>query len=176
MKLLSVLVAIALLIGGCANKPKYSQLGSDNNTGINLALDNPNVTDEQRLAMIEQHNNTRIIHYGQKPAPIQDNHSYVKYRPVVDRAMCKDCDYETDVSQCQQLAGRNTRYIGNTLASAAVGAGIGAAIAAVVGVDVGIVAAGGATGGAIGGLGNESVTHYQMVVRCMQGRGYSVVR
>lgn len=176
MKPIVIILCALLILAGCASKPKYSQLGSDNNTGINLALDNPNVTDEQRLAMIEQHNNTRIIHYGQKPAPIQNNHSYVKYRPVVDRAMCKDCDYETDVSQCQQLAGRNTRYVGNTLASAAVGAGIGAAIAVVAGVDVGIVAAGGATGGAIGGLGNEAANHYQMVVRCLQGRGYSVLR
>ncbi|MDP1614822.1 MAG: hypothetical protein Q8L68_03410, partial [Methylococcales bacterium] len=62
------------------------------------------------------------------------------------------------------------------LGNAAAGAGIGAALAAVTGLDVGIVAAGAATGGAIGGLGNEAITINQMIARCMQGRGYNVLR
>lgn len=129
---------------------------------LERALADPSLTSEQK---------TELIRQSMAPKP-----SYGSYRPVVDPASCKNCNYEGDLIQCQAIARDNTNYAGNTIASAAVGAGIGAVIGAVTGLDVGMLAAGGATGGAIGGLGNEALTVNQMIARCMQGRGYNVLR
>lgn len=114
--------------------------------------------------------------YLERMSRIETKHDPSEYRPVVDPNICSECNYNKDLATCSNLARENTNYSGNIVGGAAAGAGIGAALAAVTGFDVGIVAAGGATGGAIGGLGREAMTVQQMVGRCMQGRGYSVLR
>lgn len=95
---------------------------------------------------------------------------------VVDPSVCKKCDYQTDIFQCNNIAHHNTNYIGNAAGGAAAGAATGAIIGAILGLDIGTMAAAGAAGGGLGGLGNEAMTVRQMIVRCMQGRGYSVLR
>ena len=95
---------------------------------------------------------------------------------VVDPAVCKKCDYATDIYQCNNIAHHNTNYASNAAGGAAIGAATGAIFGAILGLDVGTLAAAGAAGGGIGGLGNEAMTVRQMIVRCMQGRGYSVLR
>lgn len=98
------------------------------------------------------------------------------HKVVVDPSVCKKCDYDNDIYQCNNIARNNTRYAANTLGGAAVGAATGAAIGAILGLDAGLMAGAGAAGGGIGGLGNEAMSVNQMIVRCMQGRGYSVLR
>lgn len=102
--------------------------------------------------------------------------SYTYHRVVVDPAICQKCDYDNDIYQCNNLVRNNTNYTGNALGGAAVGAATGAIFGAILGIDPGLMAGAGAAGGGIGGLGNEAMTVQQMVVRCMQGRGYSVLR
>lgn len=171
MKSLAVLISAVLVFSGCASKPKYSQITYDE-FSIDLAYDNPNITDAERAEAIEKFYAQRI-----RSNPIDT--SRVRFRPVIDPNIpCKgnSCNYDLDLVQCNGIANSNTNYGNNTLASAAAGAALGAAIGAVAGVDVGYVAAGGATGGAIGGLANAAANNYQIVARCMQGRGYSVLR
>jgi hypothetical protein len=98
------------------------------------------------------------------------------YDPVVDMSRCKNCDYANDLYQCKAIAANNTRYVSNAATNAAVGAAVGAIFGAILGLDVGLLAGAGAAGGALGGLGNESLTVNQMIVRCMTGRGYVVLR
>ncbi len=96
---------------------------------------------------------------------------------VVDPAsICKDCNLNNDLVACNSIAQHNTQYAASTATGAAAGAATGAIIGAILGLDIGTMAAAGAAGGGIGGLGNEAMTVRQMVVRCMQGRGYSVLR
>ena len=98
------------------------------------------------------------------------------YDPVVDMSRCKNCDYANDLYQCKAIAANNTRYMANAATNAAVGAAVGAIFGAILGLVVGLLAGAGAAGGALGGLGNESLTVNQMIVRCMTGRGYVVLR
>lgn len=131
------------------------------------------------------------LHYGEKldaigksmmtpkpAAPAINNANKARFHTVVvdPKSICKDCNYESDIQQCNDIAQNNTNYAGNAIGNAAAGAATGALICAVAGIDPGICAAGGATGGAIGGLGNEAITVRQMVINCMRGRGYSVLR
>lgn len=96
---------------------------------------------------------------------------------VVDPvSICKDCNLHNDLAACNSIAQNNTNYASNAAGGAAIGAATGAIFGAILGLDVGTLAAAGAAGGGIGGLGNEAMTVRQMVVRCMQGRGYSVLR
>ena len=98
------------------------------------------------------------------------------YEPVVDMSRCNKCDYANDLYQCKAIAANNTRYMANAATDAAAGAAVGAIFGAILGLDVGLLAGAGAAGGALGGLGNESLTVNQMIVRCMTGRGYVVLR
>ena len=95
---------------------------------------------------------------------------------VIDPAVCPKCDYDNDIYQCNNIVRNSTNYTGNALGGAAVGAATGAIFGAILGIDPGLMAGAGAAGGGIGGLGRESNTVYAAVVRCMQGRGYSVLR
>lgn len=95
---------------------------------------------------------------------------------VVDPSVCKKCNYQVDIFQCNNIAHHNTNYMGNAAGGAAAGAATGAIIGAILGLDIGTMAAAGAAGGGLGGLGNEAMTVRQMIVNCMRGRGYSVLR
>lgn len=102
--------------------------------------------------------------------------SYTYHRVVVDPTICHKCDYDNDIYQCNNIARHETNYAGNAIGGAAVGAATGAIFGAILGIDPGLMAGAGAAGGGIGGLGREAMTVQQMVGRCMQGRGYSVLR
>lgn len=106
------------------------------------------------------------------PAQRPINYQHV----VIDPAACQKCDYQTDIYQCNNIAHHNTNYVGNAAGSAAIGAATGAIFGAILGIDPAMMAAAGAAGGGIGGLGNEAITVRQMVINCMRGRGYSVLR
>lgn len=164
-KLLYVYVVIMLF--GCASTEKidYNNFMTGDSKVDNILRD-PAISDQTKLWVLKKHHNEKnSLGYG-------DN----GYRPVVDPAFCKNCNYNSDLSECRSIASKNTNYSANTAGGAAAGAGIGAIIAAVSGLDVGIVASGGAVGGAIGGLSNEALTHNQIIARCMSGRGYNVLR
>ena len=98
------------------------------------------------------------------------------YEPVVDMSRCQKCDYANDLYQCKAIAANNTRYMANAAGNAAAGAAVGAIFGAILGLDIGLLAGAGAAGGAIGGLGNEWMTVNRMIVRCLAGRGYVVLR
>lgn len=157
MKLLIILIAV--IVAGCQLPHERREIERQQ---LDRALADPSLTYEQKVGLVRQ--------------SMQSKQNYSGYRPVVDPASCKGCNYEGDMIQCRAIASDNTNYAGNTLGGAAVGVGTAALIGAIVGVDAGMMAAAGAAGGAIGGLGNEALTHNQMIARCMSGRGYSVLR
>ncbi len=98
------------------------------------------------------------------------------YRPVVDNAYCEGCNYEQDLSACQNIADKNSNIATGAASGAASGAAVTALFGALLGADVGRVATIGATAGGIQGLGSETQTIRSMIARCMQGRGYNVLR
>lgn len=100
----------------------------------------------------------------------------MQHTPVIDPKSCKDCDYQADIIECNELSKQNTRYASSTASGAAVGAGVFALTGALLGVDAGSMAALGASLGGLQGLGGEAGESRAMVIRCMQGRGYSVLR
>lgn len=159
-----------LLIVGCSSNTKINNSGwpITGNRGIDMALENPALSYETKA-------NIMRAHLGQPPVYKKPRNTS-SYRPVIDPSICKDCDYEKDVTACQSIASSNTNYAANTLAGAAVGAGIGALLGAATGLNAGTVAAGGAVGGAAGGLSGEMSSVNTMIIRCMKGRGYSVLR
>lgn len=159
-----------LILSACAHP--YPKTG---NPGVDLALSNASLSHQTKMNILRQYRGEHPV-YAPTQRDSRPSADTLSYRPVVDSAACPNCDYEADVKQCQTISQNNTNYASNTVGSAAAGAAVGAIFGAVLGLDVGTLAAGGATGGAIGGLGNEAITSRQMVARCMQGRGYSVLR
>lgn len=165
MKILIVLAAAAIMTGCVQTYPKTG------NSGIDLALANQSLSHETKMNILRRH-------YGQAPVYKQTTQNTVipAYRPVIDPSICKECDYERDLKQCQQIMEENTNLTGNTMAGAAGGALTGALIGAMLDVDPGHVAAMGAAAGGVQGVGQELQTRNAMIVRCMTGRGYSVLR
>jgi hypothetical protein len=98
------------------------------------------------------------------------------YNPVIDPRSCQGCDYERDYNECNALAKQNSNVAVGAITGAGVSAGVGAIIGAFTGLDVGQMAAMGASLGALQGAGNEMGNNNQMVARCLQSRGYSVLR
>lgn len=166
MAKLFLIATFSFLIYGCSISASKEKIQSDKEMAI---WNDPNIPEDTKREMLN-------AMYLERTKNHKTEHDPSEYRPVVDPKICSDCPFEKDFAACRNVASQSTNYAGGTLGWAAVGAGIGAALAAVSGLDVGIVAAGGATGGAIGGLGRESLTHNQMIARCMQGRGYNVLR
>jgi hypothetical protein len=94
------------------------------------------------------------------------------YRPLVDNP---GPNYESDLYQCQRYAegeaGPGT--------GAAVGALLGALLGAVIGHKSGYqgdFARAGAVGGALGGMQSTDGNQHNVIVNCMRGRGYNVLR
>lgn len=150
---------MAIIVAGCQLPHERREIERQQ---LKRALADPSLTHAQKTELVRQ--------------SMLPNHNYSGYRPVVDPASCKGCNYEGDLIQCRAIAADNTNYAGSTLGGAASGAGAAALIGAIVGFDIGTMAAVGATSGAIGGLGSEAMAHNQMIARCMAGRGYSVLR
>lgn len=165
MKILIILVAAILF--GCAQT--YPKTG---NAGIDLALSNQSLSHEAKMNILRRYQGQAPVY--QQAAP--NNPVAANYRPVVDPAVCKDCNYEADLAQCQSIASNNTNVTSSAVTNAAIGAGSAALIGAFLNVDPGHMAALGASAGGLQGVGQELGAIHSMIARCMAGRGYSVLR
>ena len=104
------------------------------------------------------------------------------YRPIVDTQTITDqSKYETDLAECQAYAEQvDTAMSAGTgmAAGACIGAGLGAIVGAFFGTAGDGAAFGAAMGGASGlgsGAGHGMAAKRDIVIRCMQGRGYRVL-
>lgn len=96
------------------------------------------------------------------------------YRPLVDNAGDK---YEADLSECQQHARGEATPADGAMAGAVTGALVGVALNAVSGGGHGLGYSGfGAAAGGVGGMVNAGGAQKEVVINCMRGRGYSVLR
>ena len=105
------------------------------------------------------------------------------YTPVIDpQSISDDAQYNTDISECRQLAKSNTNA-GKTVAKhgligGAIGTGTGALLGLIAGNTVRGLATGAVIGGVAGGVkgGYRSEQEYESIFRnCMRGRGYNVL-
>lgn len=163
---LFVLLLLAVIVSACGHT--YPKTG---NAGVDLAVANQSLSHEAKMNILRRY-------YGQAPVYQQATQNPVaaSYRPVVDPSICKDCDYEKDLAQCQEISANNTNVTGNAIAGAAGGAATSALIGAFLDVDPGHMAAMGASVGGLQGVGQELGAIRGMIARCMAGRGYSVLR
>lgn len=165
IRLLVLYALLTILLSGCLT-PSKEKLESDAEMAI---WNNPNIDKKTKEEILK-------AKYLERISKQQVKHDPSEYRPIVDPSKCKECPYDKDLASCSNIARGNTNYTGNTLGGAAAGAATGAIFGAILGLDVGTLAVAGAAGGGIGGLGNEAITVRQMVINCMRGRGYSVLR
>lgn len=156
---------MTIIMTGCGTPSKYEKTG---NRKIDAMMVDPNIPDDTKQEILHAYHINKA--YGPKRA------STSGYRPVVDASICKDCDYETDLAQCQNIASNNTNVTGSAVTNAAIGAGSAALIGAFLDVDPGHMAALGASAGGLQGVGQELGATRGMIARCMAGRGYSVLR
>jgi outer membrane lipoprotein SlyB len=100
------------------------------------------------------------------------------YRPLVDTRGVDPWAYERDLTDCRQYAQEAAGPGTGAALGAIVGALLGAAIshAAGSGYDHGAAARVGAVAGAAGGAGQGAQSEIDVIRRCMQGRGYSVLQ
>ncbi len=104
------------------------------------------------------------------------------YRPVVDPKGVNMSNYESDLRDCQQLAGE-VSIAGEAAGTALVGATAGAVVGVIGGAIFGDPGRGAAAGAVYGG-GTGAVDgamtglrgQTQVVTNCMAGRGYKVLR
>lgn len=100
------------------------------------------------------------------------------YRPLIDTKGVDLSKYEADLVACQAYARTQPGVAQGAAKGAAVGAAVGAVLATVAGRDYDTGAAarvGGVTGAARGAQGANN--DQEMVIkRCLQGRGYSVLK
>lgn len=160
-----ILLFVAFVISGCIT-PSKEKLESDAEMAI---WNNPNIDQKTKEEILK-------AKYLERISKQKTQHDSSEYRPVVDLSKCKTCPYDKDLATCSNIAREHTNYARNAINNAAGGAVTGAIFGAIVGLDVGMLAAAGAAGGGLGGLGNEAITVRQMVINCMRGRGYSVLR
>ncbi len=104
------------------------------------------------------------------------------YRPIVDMQNKTQQEYNDDLFECQQYAEQvspATSAAVGAAGGAAAGMIFGAIIGAIFGVPIGeMIGAGAALGGASGamsGAGAGASSQMNIIKRCMQGRGYSVL-
>ncbi|MFQ5658662.1 MAG: glycine zipper family protein [Candidatus Methylomirabilales bacterium] len=105
------------------------------------------------------------------------------YRPIVDMRGVDESRYEADLRECQQYA-RELSPAGEAATGALIGAALGAATGAALGASTGAGAGWGARSGvAYGGIGgmayggaNALAAQRNVIVVCLQGRGYRVLR
>ena len=172
-----ILVLVSIFLAGCA--PTIPKTGDPN---IDLALSNNALSHETKMNILRAHRGEPVVLPEYKPslkdrlAANNQRQVITNYRPVVDQSVCVDCDYESDLAQCQSITAGNTNVSGSAVSGAATDAAASALIGAFIGVDPGHMAAMGASVGELRGVGTEMMTINQMIARCMAGRGYSVLR
>lgn len=174
-KSIIMLLVVVMLIGCAQTIPKT---GDPN---IDMALSNDALSYETKMNILRAHRGEPVVLPEYRPSlksKLAANQRKVitNYRPVVDQAVCADCDYESDLAQCQSITANNTNISGSAVSGAATDAAASALMGAFLGVDPGHMAAMGASVGALRGAGTEMMTINQMIARCMVGRGYSVLR
>jgi outer membrane lipoprotein SlyB len=100
------------------------------------------------------------------------------HRPVIDpKTSAHPERYETDLSECQQLAEQAPSAGSGAAGGAAIGAVIGAGVAVASGhkASAGQAAGGAAVLGGAKGAGSGAQERRHMVSNCMKGRGYAVL-
>ena len=100
------------------------------------------------------------------------------HRPVIDpKTSAHPERYETDLSECQQLAEQAPGAGSGAAGGAAIGAAIGAGVAVASGhkASAGQAAGGAAVLGGAKGAGSGTQERRHMVSNCMKGRGYAVL-
>lgn len=104
------------------------------------------------------------------------------YQPIIDRQSITDQQqYEKDLAECQTYAGQidpGTNAVVGMAGGAAVGAALGAIVGAFFGCPGDAAAFGASLGGFSGGAqgaGHSAAAQRDIVIRCMQGRGYRVL-
>jgi outer membrane lipoprotein SlyB len=104
------------------------------------------------------------------------------YRPIVDMRGVDQAQYEQDLAECQSYA-QQVNPAGQALAGGIIGAAVGAAFGAAIGAAWGdpgggaaIGAAAGGTTGVASGAADGAQGQVDVIRRCMEGRGYSVLR
>ena len=98
--------------------------------------------------------------------------SGANYVPVVDRP---GPDFHVDLKECQEHAEREMGAAGAGAVGAVLGALVGAAVGRGSGYS-GSLTRFGAGAGAAGFAGQADLNQRTIIVRCMAGRGYSVLR
>lgn len=160
-----LIVLIVLIVSACGTPSKYEKTG---NAKVDAMVADPKIDDATKQEILHAYHIELAAKKRQAPV--------AGYRPVVDPAICKGCDYERDLKQCHQMMEENTDVTGNAVSGAAGGALTGALLGAMLDIDAGHTAAMGATAGGLQGVGQELQTRNTMIARCMAGRGYSVLR
>ena len=100
------------------------------------------------------------------------------HRPVIDpKTSAHPERYETDLSECQQLAEQAPGAGSGAAGGAAIGAALGAGVAVASGhkASAGQAAGGAAVLGGAKGAGSGAQERRHMVSNCMKGRGYAVL-
>jgi len=108
--------------------------------------------------------------------------SCATYRPIVDQRSIRDVQqYQFDLAECQSYAQQidaGASAGAGMITGAAIGAGLGAIVGAFFGRAGDGAAMGAALGGAQGvtqGAAYGAATQRDIVIRCLQGRGYTVL-
>ena len=105
------------------------------------------------------------------------------YRPIVDMQGVDQARYESDLAECQAYASELSpanEAVGGAVLGAAFGALTGAVLGAATGAGAGWGAQTGAAMGGMSGLGyggaNAAASQRNIIIVCLQGRGYRVLR
>ncbi len=81
-------IVVSLLVTACELPQQRREIERQK---LDRALADPSLTYEQKVDLIRRS-------MASKPG-------YVSYRPVIDPASCKNCNYEGDLIQCQAILG-----------------------------------------------------------------------
>jgi hypothetical protein len=100
------------------------------------------------------------------------------YRPMIDTKGVDFNKFEVDLTSCQEYARTQAGAKEGAVAGALVGAAFGALLAAVAGsnYDTGASARVGGVTGAASGASGANQDQETIIKRCLQGRGYSVLK
>ena len=104
--------------------------------------------------------------------------SGANYRPLIDSKGVDFNKFESDLSACQEYARTQIGAKEGGVGGALVGAAFGAVLAKVAGsrYDSGAAARVGGVTGAVGGASGANQDQESIIKRCLQGRGYKVLK
>jgi outer membrane lipoprotein SlyB len=104
--------------------------------------------------------------------------SGANYRPLIDTKGVDFNKFEVDLASCQEYARTQAGAKEGAVAGALLGAAFGALLATVAGssYDAGAAARVGGVTGAASGASSANEDQETIIKRCLQGRGYSVLK